>query len=112
MRAFFSDLKQFVLPFSLPKAGSPCCFAALLNNVFPLVRFPLLIYLLLSRLDLSLMTLYVPFDPKFVVLLYRLSTYDLSLLVALVERFDLMLIVPFCLIIDYLGPLNLYAFQY
>ena len=37
--AFFSDPKQCVLSFSLPKTVSPC-FAALLNNVFPSVRFP------------------------------------------------------------------------
>ena len=95
-RTFFSEPKQCVLLFSLPKADSPC-FAALLNNIFQPDRFSLLflldrkvvlLYFLLLVLNLSLTMLSVPFDPKLVGPLYRFSTSDLSLLeMALCEPF-------------------------
>ena len=44
-RAFFSDSKQCVSSFSLPKAVSPNCFAALLDIVFPTVRSSLIFFL-------------------------------------------------------------------
>ena len=44
-RTFFSDPKQCVLSFSLPKASSLYCFATLLNIVLSQISFPSLFFL-------------------------------------------------------------------